>query len=907
MEVDLTAYFSAEGALINTDAAEVAVARAFAAAANATHAAQHVVTASELVPLSFAVANVGQAGWDRKLKDVVLRCVDRAMGRVSPPLDVLQYLSDESPAFMLSDANATREKIACVVFQVRPSAALLPSAALKQHCVEGERIDGVQLPEPADAAALLAAGTESKRDSLLDMDLWYRARAAHQQYDASIPLDSLLQRPTSSTEESGDGSVTGALLQAQQEQRQAEKLGQLQWQLARWLTELFLNEGGWARPQASALAHNGSSSSSSSTTTRGGAGAVLHRGSVDVASRRLFQAPLRPAFPHVVDAALFSHTAPLQHAAPSTSHGDAEKAVRRQLHADVRGMEWDGLLLGYTSRYAYVAVPYYVSAGESTTRATSDAEPACVWSVVSRVPVPAFVHRGTSLQSGGDEESVKASRKRTRSDGDAAPQIIHNTESAALAQAVLARCFNVEEAMRHDKNAAATFQLMRVPHVVTVRAHRVYCARADPAKQPQLPAATRTTSLCAKKPHPAASPYKLAMMMEDAYAVAYRQLDASGGDGTASQRHWAAALFNIEDSTSTTAASPAAAMATSLHSFPDIVSVVRESCHRFVRSHERFCGIYERSLAATRQPVTAQEGDAAPQTVGDGGGGEEAGGAVAPPPPSPPPRPDLPPHAVAVQQLRLLRNAETAYASIADSTSVHFKKLRGAARVALPAVRVTADVAGLEEGYNVEFKARVGLIPAGDDAAAAGATVKSRSRFAATMDTERLRNTIAAMAACRGGVIVVGVADDGAVLGHSTQLAVAKHLRTSGFCPAMVKDAVQVKELRWREKSHVSSGDGSAASVKRAMPENWWKGGVAGTAADAKNKEAAHEGHRGGNALAAAASAEEQLVVTVVSVEKGQAPFYATAKNAPPYQRGCASTVVMPTVVVARRLMKVLE
>jgi hypothetical protein len=918
MQVDLSDFFSTRGTLHNSDSAELAVAVAFAAAANAAPNTHHrFLTASETVAVELKI-HVSGGLWSRQLKDVVLRCVDRAMGRVYPPLDVLQYIGADSPAFTPSGEGPKQREgqgAVRVVFHVRPSAALFPPSLLKQqHTVEGAVVQGLQLPKLADVAALAAAASESMKDTFSDMDLWYRARAAHQQYDSSIPLDSTHHPASSLLGFDGcsggmDCIGDGALLHAQQQQMTA-KLEQLQWQLARWLVELFLNEGGWARPQGSS---SSSPSSSSSSPT-----AAKQRSITDRAVRRLFHTSLRPVFPHVVDAALFSHPMPPP---SSTSLADVSTTdgPRRQLHADVRGMEWDGLLLGCTTRYAYVAVPYFVSASESTVRAATSEEATCVWSLISRLPIPAFMCAQAASHDGAGAAVQPSSsahpRKRARTGVD--------DGTTSLAQAVLARCFNVEEVMRHDTHAAAVFRLAHVPHIVTVRAHRVYCTRADATKQPSLtrtPSSRTTTSLCAKKPHPAASPYKLSMVLEDAHVIAHRPADEEVEASV--QTHWAAALFGIETTmtdgktlSSTSAASSSSSLAHALHTFPDVVSVVRESCHRFLRSHERFCSIYDRCMAAktsqgtTTAPVPqgaasatedeasgrhsvdadAHKGSTADSAADDGATCKE-----------------LPSQAMATQQLQLLSRAEVVYSSIADSMSVHYKKLRGASRVAIPAVRTTADVATLEESNNVEFKAKVGITPSSGTGTLAQC---GRGQQASTMDTERLRNTIAAMAASRGGVVVIGVADDGRIIGHAKQLEVGKHLRISGFCPAMVKDAVQIKELRWLQATDgkptaPTTATGSATGVantceapmKRAMPENWWKAGSNNAARVAAGSDR--------TTLQATPANSTDLVITVISVEKGQAPFYATAKNAPPYERGCASTVVMPTVVLARRLMK---
>ncbi|KPI86310.1 hypothetical protein ABL78_4615 [Leptomonas seymouri] len=927
MQIDLSRFFNARGALVSSDGAELAVARAFAAAANAAPKAYQPITAPECIAVELSVRSK-EASWSRQLKDAVLRCVDRAMGRVCPPLDVLQYISDDSPAFRPCE-GVTSDGAARVVFSIRPTAALLPPSLLKQHTVEGQMVQGVELPGSEDAAALTATASEVRKDTISDMDLWYRARAAHQRYDSSIPLESIQQLAGSLLGPgdgvggggSGGGAQDGELLQAQQKQ-QEEKLEQLQWQLARWLTEFFLNEGGWARAR-------GSSSASATALPR--------QNGNDAAVRRLFSGPLRPAFPHVVDAALFSGPSPLQQSALTSVLPAAADAIqRRQLHADVRGMEWDGLLVGYTTRYAYIAVPYWVSAEETTMKVTASSSlssgPTCVWTLVSRLPIPAFVRgevarrvagRAAEETNGVPQKNKRdflppssgETRKRKHADTDAeantAASFSENRVDALLSQAVLSRCFNVDEVMRHDTNAAAAFRLTEVPYIVTVRAHRVYCARANVAKQPQLlQPNSRSTSLCARKPHPAASPYKLSMILEDAYAVGYRpaagrdDTTASGAEDSSSRSstHWAAALFGVE-AVGGSDCSTASSLAHSLHTFPDVVGVVRESCHRFVRSHERFHAMYKRCLERGNLKATAPPPPQMTTTavgVSDGGEGEARPtegrvGETAEKPASSEYR-DLPSQAVAAQQLRLLRRAEAVYGSIADSMSVHYKKLRGASRVAIPTVHTSADVPALEESHNVEFKAKVGLTQLSTEtssphsSSSAGAR-RGCGRQASTMDTERLRNTIAAMAACRGGLILIGVADDGRIVGHAKQLEVSKQLRTSGFCPAMFKGAVQVKELRCLE---VNTTTASEAPAKRAMPENWWKAGSASPKAGPDRSAT----------LKTADGAASEQVITVISVEKGQAPFYATAKNTPPYQRGCASTVIMPTVVLARRLMK---
>ncbi|CAC9499812.1 conserved hypothetical protein [Leishmania infantum JPCM5] len=911
MEVDLSPFFAgAMCALVDSNGAELAISRAFASAANAcyeAHQPQHSWNQQQpqrsrtSVTVQLCISSP-LLSWTRQAKDVVLRCVDRAVTRIFPPLDVLQYIGADSPVFLAADASASREKAGshlCVTFAVQPSAALWPSWVIKQHAVEGEVVTGVQLGDSETGAA---AALQWMRDTLSDMDLWNRARAAHQLYDTSIALDGVQQR-SGGISASDTTSIATAVALPSRQQACEEKHTKLQWQLARWLTELFMNEGSWARLPASPST---------------GAPRSAQKRPVNAATRRLFQSPLRPSFSHVVEAALSAPHTTTQNTAPGSV------VPRRLLHADVRGVECNGLLVGHTSRYAYIAVPYFTAPGEAAT--TGASSPSCVWSFISRIPIPAILSESAGRDAEGRHgEKGRLPRKRPRASASHHPDIVASEEEesscAAAARSVLAHCLNVEEAMRHDTNAEAVFRLADAPFVVTVRAHRVYCARADPSRHPRTHPAAPSSDHFSTKPQPAASPYTLSLVLEDAYVMQVRSaLSNTGAAPTSSApttAHWATALLcgydpqqspenDGEAGHSATQQGVNATIARAPHTFPDVVSVVRESCHRFQRSHERFRALYARCVQAC-DPSSSPAASSTPKAVEVVAGGASSATAQQVPTTAAALVPEaavktqtLSP-AVASQNLRLLRQAEAVYGALSDSVSVHFGKLRGAARVPVPDVRTAADVAQLEECHNVEFKARVGRVTNGSSAGADS----HQQRHPVLMDAERLRNTMAAMAACRGGVILLGVADDGRILGHAKQLGVARQLRTSGFCPAMVKDTVHVKELRWLSASGglagaskavagESGGNGASVPVKPAMPENWWKSGATPPAPGLPKASATAK---------AGASAGDQ-VITVVSVQKGQAPFYATSKNAPPYQRGCASTTMMPTMVVARRIMK---
>ncbi|KAG5501496.1 hypothetical protein JKF63_03325 [Porcisia hertigi] len=904
MEVILSPFFvGATCALVDSHGAELAISRAFASAANAYYKAQpphqpwnqpHPERAHVPITVQLRI-NTPLLTWTRQAKDVVLRCVDRAVTRICPPLDVLQYISADSPAFVDAGANIMGEGEGprlSAVFLIQPSAALWPASLLKQHAVEGEVMSSAQ---PHDSEVCAAAARQSMHDTLLDMDLWNRARAAHQHYDASVALDGGQQHIGPRLVSEAISMDPTVALQA--ERQASEKTTQLRWQLARWLTELFLNEGSWARSQAAPSV---------------GISRSPYKGPVEAATRRLFQGSLRWSFSHVVDAALSTQHTTSQ----STSPGPA--MPRRLLHADVRGVEWDGLLVGYTSRYAYIAVPYFVVPAETTTAvASSSSSSLCLWSFVSRIPIPSILSK--SAGAGAEDQrglEVGSYRKRPRTSGShqsSSTTSKEDTPGSTAARRVLAHCFNTEEVMCHENNPEAEFRLADTPSVVTVRSHRVYCAQADPTRQPLMHPAMPSSGHTPTMSQSAASPYTLSLVLEDAYVVQMRSAlgDTSVASASSSKTHWAASLLcghvqpqSPEDDggngNSVVRGSVDDTIAHAVHTFLDVVSVVRESCHRFQRTHERFCSLYAECVRVrgSRNSTAAVPGETNPErSVTDG-----SLSTTTPASPAPAKVPvaegsatrGVPSLTVAVQSLRLLHQAEVLYGALSNSVSVHFKKLRGAARVSIPAVRTAMDVAQLEECHNVEFKAKVGLVARGTS----GHSGSHKQHHSVLMDTERLRNTMAAMAACRGGVILLGVTDDGRIIGHAKQLDVARQLRTSGFCPAMVKDTVQVKELRWLGAGE-GEGSGSAASpsLKRAMPLNWWKRGATPTASDPPKT----------STVSKTGAASGDQVITVVSVQKGQAPFYATARNSPPYQRGCASTTVMPTMVMARRIMKELS
>ncbi|CAD2215466.1 hypothetical protein ADEAN_000292100 [Angomonas deanei] len=155
----------------------------------------------------------------------------------------------------------------------------------------------------------------------------------------------------------------------------------------------------------------------------------------------------------------------------------------------------------------------------------------------------------------------------------------------------------------------------------------------------------------------------------------------------------------------------------------------------------------------------------------------------------------------------LVRTADNLFVKLNDCASPRFRKVRGKDRVGnntAPVVHACRDIQGLTEGPMVEFKQRVS---AGQDEEEQAET--NRQQYSVM----RLRGTIAGMASLHGGVVLIGVGDSGAVVGHPSG-EVTSQLYTSAFFPAMVTGAVTLVEIR-----ATSEGE----TVKKAMPKDWWK------------------------------------------------------------------------------------
>ena len=177
------------------------------------------------------------------------------------------------------------------------------------------------------------------------------------------------------------------------------------------------------------------------------------------------------------------------------------------------------------------------------------------------------------------------------------------------------------------------------------------------------------------------------------------------------------------------------------------------------------------------------------------------------------------------------------------------------------------DTIGFDECKTVEFKCFVGTWTSSDSSDHQN-------------NTERLRQAICGMANTWGGTLFVGVDDSGTIRGHRSPLAPL--LRTTGFCPAMVKDYVIVRETAVSSKGAASQ-----------LPADWWR------RPNSENSETKTDTDQKGAGY-----------VTVVRVKRGPAPFYicgryrgkADITGMYPMMRGCASTVAMSTTTLRARI-----
>lgn len=290
-------------------------------------------------------------------------------------------------------------------------------------------------------------------------------------------------------------------------------------------------------------------------------------------------------------------------------------------------------------------------------------------------------------------------------------------------------------------------------------------------------------------------------------------------------------------------------------SLEDIKTLIRRSCQRFIETGKRLM----EKVEAAEAEKNSLEG-----------------------------APDLSTTRCAQEGL-LVRRACALFHEMSDATAVHFKKIRGGknsrakAASPIPTIKTHRDVEGLLEGATVEFKYRLHFTAQGEEG-------KGEDEWG-TATPERLRHTLVSMANTLGGVVIVGVTDDGRVVGHPHPLGeVKRQLRLTGFCPAMVKDSISLREL-----PVLSSGPAHGSDAVKLKP-NWWKSG---------------EGLSTGvitTANAQAGAATPQRYITVITVQRGLAPYYCVTSQAGiPYKRGCASTTPMSVWLMASRLFAYLQ
>lgn len=725
-----------DGAAGDAYRTESAVAHAFAEALNYSGSS---ALGTEAVTLRIRLLGTA-AEWSRDATDGLLRCVDRAVGRLYPPADPVQYLSESSPLFSSSGSMAvenTEGSSRTVTFEVRPTASFnstlspaLKGGRVPKHVVSGGGCEGSVNPIPFEWVAVAVKDDDEAMSSLQhstptaeDADLWCLARRARQ-------AEELGESPCLFDSHNKDAA-------------------KLQWRLASWLVERLQNESGWAMPRSSAATASG--------------GSHGRKFSIDQpsASKHFWKVKFCPRFTNAIEAAL--------------QFGRGKEDRPRVLHADVRGMEFCGLIVALSAQYAYVGCPAHP--------ASSDMESSRNWCLMTRVPRP------TDLLEGAEGASLlHGGKKRPRGDDVG--------EGGGCLETLF---YNAAEAVLHDDLAQLQILPVTAQHVVTVRSHRVFCKAVGTSLPP------RDAPL---------GPDHLSLWFDDAIILSRNPLHSSSG--------------TVVEAT--------------VNTYPDLLGLVRESCRRFVQMgeslHTRWLGCLP-PQAATAMSV-AEDGSE---------------------PTSPLAKNSAPSYV-----MPLYISAASLYSAMVNTASVYFKKARGGAKgVGVPAVQTCKDIERLEECCQVEFKYRI----------EAATTTKKQ-----IMSAERLRHTMAAMASTLGGVVCVGVTDDGRIVGHP-QGQVAALVRTTGFCPAMVKDSVAVKEIRVLASASEPSG-------RRTMPKEWWK------------QQAVPEAT---NTRTTAAS----TVVTVFTVSKGQAPFYSSGRHSVPYVRGCASTTPMPVLVMAHRLYRQLH
>jgi hypothetical protein len=162
----------------------------------------------------------------------------------------------------------------------------------------------------------------------------------------------------------------------------------------------------------------------------------------------------------------------------------------------------------------------------------------------------------------------------------------------------------------------------------------------------------------------------------------------------------------------------------------------------------------------------------------------------------------------------------------------------------------------------------------------------SQTGVKGSTNSERIRQTFCGMVNCFGGHVLIGVADDGKIVGTRS---LKDELRLSAFVPTLPKGFVVLREMP------VSTS--KAGTLATELPNEWWKSG---------------SGVPTAGGAPAKAALQTQNVLVVVRVEPGVAPFYCTGNfdGSPhiwPMMRGLASTIALGSAALVFRLLPHLE
>lgn len=825
----------------NQSEVEVALATTIAAAAGAASSlasgadAVTTVSATVLFPSLKTFASQASATavattdeWTRSSRDDCARCIDRAVTRVYPSVDPSQFLSATSPVFctVAGPTGGAWSSVLSVTLEFCTAPTHKTHFAERSYAVDGVAVDVSRLPSfiqrtvptgggggaaPADGVADERPEGDRNAD---DEDLWRRARASRTEL---AYLDVLASSPLVSAEE------------ARVEQQRQVRLVR---RLARHAVERVVNEASWAVPLLT---------SASLLPLYGGArkGKPVGGGSHAPAYLPLF-ASTSPPIRHktVLEAA----SAEARRAHGAAAGEDTKTARHGVAHADVRGMEFTGVIAGLTARYAYVAC-------EST---GGKAAPTLV--LVARVPVPAW------LASAHVAATPPAGQRKRGRDG----------ATTAAAAVMASRYENFADATLYDKAADFTELPADERPVVDIRAHRLLC-KTSPTTQ------------------------RVTLWFEDTHIVGHTT--AAEAEAKATE---VSSFTELMELVGTSCERYLAERLKLQDMWRSLQAEEREEREERAEAKRRAVQARQDAAAAAAQDpredeeaddnVSAQSVDSIGATASD-----DAGVLPAKASPLMPLEDDEAKwnRLRREQNLRLLSSADTLLKALTDPSAILFGKTRigqdkgRSATTATTAaadpfeIRSCRDIQQLEEGPMVEFKYGLG------------------TKGGAIMDAQRLRNTMAGMASTLGGVICIGVSDSGETVGQ-TQGEVRAALRVSGFCPAFANNAVSVRDVRVlggggaTDPADKISGDDDA---KPKMPKDWWKAApapsVAAPAAGSSKQPHARSGAPGGD-----------RVVTVVTVAKGAGPFYASGRSALPYARGCASTTPMTVCVMYDRLLR---